>query len=280
MKKIPVLLAGLPGNMACLVAARIAADERYELLPYAFTGDGLGRDDFIAPTDKGNIAHFKKLIEPGEREKYLSEIKSKWTTPIVIDFTQPSAANENCEFYCMNKLPFVMGTTGGDRNLLAATVKRSLTAAVIAPNMSIPIVMMMDMIEYAAKTYPDALTNWDARVIESHQAAKKDKSGTAIAIGKLFCKLGVNFTEDNIRAVRDPFEQGMMGVPPQAFGGHGFHRYYLGSPDGNVNIGFEHNVSGRETYVDGTLKAVDFLAKKIAEGANGKCYSMIDVMRG
>ncbi|MBU4216840.1 dihydrodipicolinate reductase [Candidatus Parcubacteria bacterium] len=279
MKKIPVLLAGLPGNMALMLAERITRNERYMLVPYAFTGPGLGREDYFLDFD---LRHTSKmtLLEPSQRQQALDTIISAYPDCIVVDFTQPNAANDNCEFYSLNKLPFVMGTTGGDRALLAATVKRSLTVAVIAPNMSIPVVMMMDMIEYAAKNYPNALSDWQALVIESHQAAKKDKSGTAIAIGKLLCKLGVNFTEDNIRAIRDPFEQGLMGVPPTAFAGHGFHRYHLGSPDGNVSLGFEHNVCGRETYVDGTLKAVDFLAKKIAKGVNGKCFSMIDVMRG
>lgn len=280
MKKIPILLAGLPGNMASLVAMRIAKSEKYHLLPYAFTGEGLGRDDFQVSASEITL-HFK-LIEPVNRGNLISKLPRC----IVVDFTQPSAANDNCKFYCEHNLPFVMGTTGGNRELLTETVNKSHTQAVIAPNMSIPVVMMMDMIEYSANNYPNALADWFVHIVESHQAAKKDKSGTAIAIGKLLCKLGVKFTEDSIRAVRDAVEQRAMGIPQHALNGHGFHEYSLYSPDGNVQIGFEHDVSGRETYVDGTLKAVDFLAKKMTEGVfeqpfpDGKCFSMIDVMRG
>lgn len=275
---IPVLLAGLPGNMACLVAARIDADARYDVIPYSFTGEGQGN---ICILPSGTTNGFR-LFEPEARDLTITtHIKPRWPNCIVIDFTQPSAANDNCEFYCKHNLPFVMGTTGGDRDLLVETVNKSNISAVIAPNMSIPVVMMMDMIAHAANNYPDALAGWDVRVVESHQAVKKDKSGTAIDIGKKFLsKLGINFTEDKIRAIRDPFEQGIIGVPPHALNGHGFHRYYLGSPDGNVQLGFEHNVSGRETYVDGTLRAVDFLAKQIDAGVKGKCFNMIDVMRG
>jgi 4-hydroxy-tetrahydrodipicolinate reductase len=31
---------------------------------------------------------------------------------LVIDYTHPSAVNENAVFYAENDLPFVMGTTG------------------------------------------------------------------------------------------------------------------------------------------------------------------------
>lgn len=59
---------------------------------------------------------------------------------IVVDYTLPSAVNENATFYCENSLPFVMGTTGGDREKLIADVAASGNYAVIAPNMGKQIV--------------------------------------------------------------------------------------------------------------------------------------------
>jgi hypothetical protein len=58
----------------------------------------------------------------------------------VVDYTLPSAVNENAEFYCANALPFVMGTTGGDREALLASVAAAGRYAVIAPNMGKQIV--------------------------------------------------------------------------------------------------------------------------------------------
>jgi 4-hydroxy-tetrahydrodipicolinate reductase len=147
--------------------------------------------------------------------------------------------------------------------------------------MSAPVVMLVDMIARAAANYPGTLKDWEIRITESHQHWKKDISGTALTIGKIMQGLGVNFTgPENIRAVRDGIEQLLMGIPRSALGGHGWHKYSLLSPDGNVMLGFEHNINGRDTYVDGTLKALDFLVKEVAAGSQGHCFSMQDVMRG
>lgn len=66
--------------------------------------------------------------------------RSKYPDLIVVDYTLPSVLNENAEFYCANQLPFVMGTTGGDRERLLADVAASGCYAVIAPNMGKQIV--------------------------------------------------------------------------------------------------------------------------------------------
>ena len=47
----------------------------------------------------------------------------------MVDYTLPSACNENAAFYCSNRLPFVMGTTGGDRDAMAAEVSTKTAAA-------------------------------------------------------------------------------------------------------------------------------------------------------
>jgi len=41
----------------------------------------------------------------------------------------------NAELYCKVGVPFVMGTTGGDRDLLQKTVEDSKNYAVISPQM-------------------------------------------------------------------------------------------------------------------------------------------------
>lgn len=41
---------------------------------------------------------------------------------------------------------------------------------------------------------------------------------------------------------------------------------------------FKHNVVDRSTYAEGTVDAALFLAKKRAEGAAKKVYSMVDVL--
>jgi len=276
MKKIQVMVNGLPGKMATMVVEALAQDNKYLLVPFSFTGPEISQDNVVVH----ELRKIIDLITPDKRLSRLDEIKRNWPGVIIIDFTLPDATNENCAFYCENGLPFVMGTTGGDRNLLTETVKDSAISAVISPNMSIPIVALMAMIDRGTD-FPNALNGFELMIIESHQSPKVDKSGTAKAIGGKLQVLGADYKgEEDILAVRDPKQQRFMGVPEEALGGHGWHSYALMSPDRSVFLKIEHNINGRQTYVEGTLKAIDFLAKQIDEGVRGKCFSMIDVIQG
>ena len=54
---------------------------------------------------------------------------------VVIDYTVPDSVNQMGSLYCNAQVPFVMGTTGGDREELTCDVLESNTYAVIAPQM-------------------------------------------------------------------------------------------------------------------------------------------------
>ncbi|MFA6183978.1 MAG: dihydrodipicolinate reductase C-terminal domain-containing protein [Parcubacteria group bacterium] len=270
-RKIFVMINGLPGKMASLVEAAVSKRTDFQVVKDSLTGP-----DTEEKYCKGTIRLHKPFFHHDVLNRLSSLIKDDL---IAIDFTQPSGIMDNARLYCDYKIPFVMGTTGGDRQALAKMVADSEIPAVIAPNMSAPIVMLMDMFEYAANHYPGAISGWEIRIIESHQAEKKDTSGTAIAIGKILESIGVNYAPEHIRSVRDKIEQLLMGIPASAIDGHGWHKYSLISPDGNVQLGFEHNINGRNTYVDGTLMALDFLSAKVEQGFKGKCFSMRDAIR-
>jgi len=266
-----VMISGLPGKMATLIQNKLPKD-RYEQVPFMLTGE----------REKSDILPFG-FYPPSQRNVLVAELaKYPSRSIIAIDFTLPDTVEENVRFYCDNNIPFVMGTTGGKREILPKLVEASEISAVIATNMSAPIVMLINMFEFAAANYPGVLENWEIRIVESHQSGKKDVSGTAMTIGKIVQGLGVNFVgEKNIRSVRrDDIEQLLMGIPDFALSGHGWHKYSLVSPDRKVTLGFEHNINGRDTYVDGTIMALDFLTKKVAEGVKGKYFSMIEVMQG
>ena len=68
------------------------------------------------------------------------KVRQQWPGFVVVDYTLPSIVNGNALFYCQHSLPFVMGTTGGDREKLLADVEAAGTYAVIAPNMGKQIV--------------------------------------------------------------------------------------------------------------------------------------------
>lgn len=59
----------------------------------------------------------------------------------------------------------------------------------------------------------------------------------------------------------------VMHVPESALNGHAFHTYQLVSADGSVSFEFQHNVTGRTTYAEGSVDACLFLASQIALGS-------------
>lgn len=275
MNPIKVMVNGLPGNMSSKAAEHIIRDSGLKLVPYSLTGPEIEAGE----TRIGPEA--VTLIKLDKRQKMIESIKREAGAVICVDYTHPSAVNDNATFYCENGLPFVMGTTGGDRARLAETVQQSQVAAVIAPNMAKQIVAFQAMMEYAAETFPDVFKGYNLEIKESHQQGKADTSGTAKAMIGYFNSLGIPFSKDEIRMERDPeVQRSEWGVPDAYLSGHGWHTYALRSEDGTVFFQFTHNVNGREIYASGTVDAIHYLAKKVDDGAKGRAFTMIDVLKG
>ncbi|RDY06654.1 4-hydroxy-tetrahydrodipicolinate reductase 2, chloroplastic [Mucuna pruriens] len=215
-----------------------------------------------------------------DRESVLASVLDKYPNLIVVDYTVPNAVNANAELYSKVGVPFVMGTTGGDRDLLHKTVEDANIYAVISPQMGKQVVAFLAAMEIMAEQFPGAFSGYSLQVLESHQASKVDASGTAKAVISCFNKLGVSFDMDQIKLIRDPRQQlEMVGVPEEHLLGHAFHMYHLTSPDDTVTFEFQHNVCGRSIYAEGTVDAALFLAKKIEAKDHKRVYNMIDVLR-
>ena len=275
MNPINVMVNGLPGNVAQLVARHILKDPRFELVPFSLTGPEIRESEFTLDTLS------LQLIRPAARDSMTDTIKARFEDFLSVDFTHPSAVNPNAEFYCRAALPFVMGTTGGDRRKLAQTVADSAIAAVIAPNMAKQIVGFQAMMAYAADKFPGLFEGYTLEIRESHQNGKADTSGTAKAMVTYFNRLGVSFSEDQIVKIRDPeIQQKQLGIDEEYLTGHGWHTYTLTSQDQTVRFEFTHNVNGREIYGQGTLDALLFLSEKVKAGVRGKMFTMIDVLKG
>ncbi len=275
MSTIKVVVNGIPGKVACAVAAHVQADARFELLPVSLTGP----DIQLAEHNVAGVSI--ALVRPAAREEAMASIRTRHACFLSVDYTHPSAVKTNVEFYCRMGLPFVMGTTGGDRSTLEETLRGSNTAAVVAPNMAKQIVGFQAMMEYAADTFPGLFQGYRLEIRESHQQGKADTSGTARAMVRYFNRLGVPFTEDQIVMERNPeVQKTRWGVPDQYLSGHGWHTYTLLSADRTVRFEFTHTINGREIYALGTLDALVYLQKKLDEGERGKLYTMIDVLKG
>jgi len=275
MNPIKVMVNGLPGNVSQIVAAQILKDGRFELVPYSLTGPEIQEPEYAL----GSIP--MKLLQPDKRKSRIEEVIKSHGEFLSVDYTHPSAVNSNAEFYCGCGLPFVMGTTGGDRKKLEETVFSSSIPAVIAPNMAKQIVGFQAMMAYAADTFPGLFKGYSLEIRESHQKGKADTSGTAKAMVGYFNELGASFSEDQILKMRDPEVQKIQwGIPQQYLAGHGWHTYTLVSEDQTVRFEFTHNVNGRLVYALGTLDALLFLSAKVKAGVKGKIFTMIDVLKG
>jgi 4-hydroxy-tetrahydrodipicolinate reductase len=275
MNPINVMVNGLPGNVSQTVAAQILQDEQFELMPYSLTGPEIQQTE--CSLDSISI----KLLRPDQRRTQIEKVKNSYGNFLSVDYTHPAAVNPNAEFYCDCDLPFVMGTTGGDRQKLEQTVVSSSIPAVVAPNMAKQIVGFQAMMAYAAETFPDLFKGYSLEIRESHQKGKADTSGTAKAMVGYFNKLGVSFSEDQIFKMRDPDAQkSQWGIPDRYLAGHAWHTYTLFSEDQTVRFQFSHNVNGRQVYASGTIDALLFLSAKVKTGVKGKMFTMIDVLKG
>jgi len=274
MDKIKVMVNGIPGNMAANVARHVNNDDRFELIPFSLTGPEIEDKDVALD---GIRIH---LIHPSNRTDEINKLKQGVEPFITVDYTHPSAVNDNVAFYCQSGLPFVMGTTGGDRDKLPEEVRSSSICAVIAPNMAKQIVGFQAMMEYAATHFPGIFKGYSLSIKESHQKGKADTSGTAKAMVKYFNDMGIPFSVEDIHQERDPDTQkSVWNIPDQYLSGHAWHTYTLLSEDETVRFEFSHNVNGREVYSRGTLDAVEYLHKKVTEGVTGTVFSMIDVLK-
>uniref|UniRef100_A0A7S2PFN2 4-hydroxy-tetrahydrodipicolinate reductase n=1 Tax=Zooxanthella nutricula TaxID=1333877 RepID=A0A7S2PFN2_9DINO len=218
---------------------------------------------------------------PGGQQKAVEDMQAKYGKNLVIvDFTHPSAVNPNADIYSATKCPFVMGTTGGDRDKLMKVTSDSETYAVVAPNMCKQIVAFQATMEKMASDFPNAFGGYKMEVTESHQSTKADTSGTAKAMVASFNELGVTpqFKVDEIEKLRKEEDQVAFGVPKDALSGHAWHTYTLTSGDGSVQFQFKHNVCGRRTYAEGVVDAVEFLVDKIVSGSKKRVFNMIDVL--
>ncbi|KAF6993780.1 hypothetical protein CFC21_010620 [Triticum aestivum] len=269
----PILVNSCTGKMGKSVA-EAAVSAGLQLVPVSFSA-------IEVPDGKLNICDRDIHIhDPSESERILRSIAKDYPDMIVVDYTVPDAVNANAELYCKLGLPFVMGTTGGNRQLLNKTVQDANVYAVISPQMGKQVVAFLAAMEIMAEKFPGAFAGYKLEVMESHQATKLDVSGTAKAVISCFQKLGVSFDLNEVNLVRDPEEQlAIVGVPEEHLGGHAFHNYHLTSPDETVSFEFQHNVCGRSIYAEGTVDAAMFLHTKIRSGADKKLYDMIDVLR-
>lgn len=275
-REIPIMMSGLPGNMASLVAEEIATRQEFELFPIALSSPRHNGESLLVRDRRysdlyRNVYLFSALTLNGWRN-LISD------GSIAIDFTIPTACVTNARLYSEMGISFVMGTSGGNREEMEEIVRRSRTCAVIAANMDPQIIRRQIDIDEFAETNPGVFRGATVEITESHQKTKRDVSGTAIAFRSQFERYGA-LPNGRITSIRDTEIQESLGIPnPDS--GHAYHWVEVKTPNGEIIYQINTAVQGRTSYVEGTLMAAQFLSRQIALGTEGQVFSMRDVLKG
>jgi 4-hydroxy-tetrahydrodipicolinate reductase len=176
---------------------------------------------------------------------------------VAIEFTTPDAAAANARACAAAGCPVVVGTTGWYDQLpaVAAEIERSGGALLTAPNDSVGVAVFDRVVAEAAHLFAQ-LPGFDAHLIETHHAAKKDApSGTAGALARTAsAALGRQIPVTSIRTGHVP----------------GTHEIVFDAPFEQVRL--VHEARDRRVFAEGALVAARWLVGR--KGA----YTMADVL--
>lgn len=177
---------------------------------------------------------------------------------VVIEFTEPSAAPANILAATRAGYPVVTGTTGWASHLddVTAAVHAAGGALVHAPNFSIGVNLFLAMAEAAGRVMTRG-PEFDAAIVETHHAAKKDApSGTAIALERAVARtLGRRVPTSSVRT----------GFVP------GTHELTFDGPFEQIRL--THMARDRRVFADGALHAAAWI-----RGRQG-VFTMRDVLQ-
>ena len=165
---------------------------------------------------------------------------------VAVEFTVPSAAPTNVRQVVAIGCPIVVGTTGWHDQLseIGAWVREQGGALLTASNFSLGVNIFEQVVETAARLLGRA-PGFDAQIIETHHAAKKDApSGTAATLGRTASAAWGRGREIPITSVR-------IGSVP------GTHEILFDAPFEQIRL--EHMARDRRVFAEGALVAAEWL---------------------
>jgi len=166
---------------------------------------------------------------------------------VAVEFTEPKAAVANITAALRAGVPVVAGTTGWYEQLPAVTksANEAGTALLWSPNFSLGVNVLIELARYAG-TLMEQLKEFDAHIVETHHAKKKDApSGTAVAIAKAASeglKRGIPTTSVRTGSVPGTHELIFDGLYEQ--------------------LSLTHVARDRRVFAEGALAAADWLVGK------------------
>lgn len=192
---------------------------------------------------------------------------------VLVDFSAPDALADSLHRAVSAGIPILVGTTGLDETADKGIAEAARQVAVLrAPNTSLGVAVLADLVERAAKVLgPD----WDIEIAETHHRMKADApSGTAWLLGQAAARgRGTQLDAECSRA-----GAGLIRKP----GAIGFASLRGGSVAGDHDVMFlgdkerlilSHRAENRLIFAKGALAAARFLV-----GKSAGLYSMRDVI--
>jgi 4-hydroxy-tetrahydrodipicolinate reductase len=262
---IKVVIAGASGRMGHALLEGIFADSELQLHGALEHADSprIGRDAgeaFGRVTGVGISADVPTVLHGAD---------------VLIDFTRPEPSMAYLAACERAGVKLVLGTTGfspEQKKLIETTAQK--IAIVFAPNMSVGVTLLINLVQAAAKVLADG---YDVEIIEAHHRHKVDApSGTALRLGEAVAEaLGRDlqscavYGREGVTGERDANTIGFATVR----GGDvvGDHTVLFAGIGERVEL--THKASSRATFALGALRA----AKYLADRKTG-LYDMQDVL--
>jgi 4-hydroxy-tetrahydrodipicolinate reductase len=207
---------------------------------------------YVAGSGKlANTLYDYALKEGVETVRWSSETKSS-ANGILIHAGSGRALSEVIQWCEQLQIPLIQASTGSDEVFASADCP-----VIIAPNLSLPIVVFVEKIIPAAKVLLDL--GMKVSITESHQKDKKSVAGTAEKIAN---NLGV--PSSAIKSVRDREEL------------HAEHQIVFEDKYAETQITLETKVKGGKPYAVGGLQIAQLLDSKRDKLGN-QIYSIEEV---
>ena len=204
-------------------------------------------------------------------------IASSWPAKadVTIDFSLPEAAADTATTCSAGSIPLVVGTTGLS-DAQAATVKAAAKKIplIYGTNMSVGMNVLFALVGKAAAMLGE---DYDIEIVEEHHRFKKDApSGSALTLAQKICEAtarpypaSLTHGRSGKDALRKKGEIGMHAV--RAGDITGVHSVIYSTLGETITL--NHTAHSRDTFVQGALRAAEWLI-----GKKPALYSMADVL--
>lgn len=257
-----IIVSGINGRMGSAIARTILNQDNLQLV------GAIGHGDSIDGVDIGSIIG---VDETGIVATQLDNADLS-TADAVIDFTLPVALPALLEKAKQANVALITGTTGLSDELQAQVNEAAKHIPLLQSfNMSLGVNLLAGLVEQAAERLGE---EFDIEITELHHRHKKDApSGTALLLGEAAAK-GRGVRLKDVTAIDRNHERkvGDIGFSVQRGGGViGDHSVMLIGENDRIEL--THKAQNRQIYVDGALKAAEWIKSKPAG-----YYTMRDVL--